>query len=227
MAPHVASHPSLVSVQVGTPQDFVWLGRPLRSSIVKDPVRGSVAVTSTHLEGDEQSDPAQHGGPDKAVYAYAVEDLDWWAHQLGRAMPPGMCGENLTTRGLDLREATIGEQWRVGTAVLQVTEPRTPCWKLGMRMGDKLFPRAFAQARRPGVLLRVLQTGHLQAGHSIEVVGVPAHGIRAADVTALYLGDDLDAAHVLAAPELAAHWQGWAPHRTIWHLDEERKRGEA
>lgn len=226
VSPEVAPPPSLVSVQVGTPRDYLWLGRPLRSSIVKDPVSGPVAVGTTHLEGDVQADPSQHGGPDKAAYAYAVEDLDWWATNLGRAMPPGMCGENLTTRGLDLREATIGERWRIGTAVLQVTEPRTPCWKLGMRMGDKHFPRAFTQARRTGVLLRVLQTGHVQKGDAIEVDGVPEHGVRAADVTSMYLGDDVDVPRVLAASELAAHWHKWAAHRTIWHLDEERKRGE-
>ncbi len=214
------------SVNVGRPREASWAGIG-RTAIDKERVTGRVAVGPLGLVGDEVADTRHHGGPDKAVYAYAAEDLDWWAHRLGRAMPPGMCGENLTTRGLDLREATIGERWRIGTAVLQVTEPRTPCWKLGMRMGDKHFPRVFTQARRTGVLLRVLQTGHLQEGDAIEVGGVPEHGVRAADVTAMYLGDDVDVPRVLAAPELAAHWHQWAAHRTVWHLDDERKRGEA
>lgn len=229
MAAPTLSSACLISVQVGRPHDYVWLGRSLRSSIDKAAVTGPVAVLSTHLDGDEQADPMQHGGSDKAVYAYASEDLAWWSAELGRDLQPGAFGENLTTQGLDLRAGVIGEQWLVGTALLQVTEPRTPCWKLGMRMGDASFPRAFARARRPGVLLRVLREGHLQVGDRLEVSNAPAHGVTAADVTAMYLGRRFDAARVLAAPELAAHWQSWASHRTVWHLDEERKRkrGEA
>lgn len=224
MTPPAAPPARLVSVQVGGPRDYVWLGRTLRSSIDKHPVSGPVAVLATHLDGDEQADGNQHGGPDKAVYAYATEDLDWWSTRLGRHLDAGAFGENLTTRGLRLDEAVIGEQWQVGGAVLQVSEPRTPCWKLGMRMGDASFPRAFARARRPGVLLRVLGEGALEAGDAIEVGAVPAHGVRAADVSAMYYGDAVDVARILVAPELADHWREWAAHRTVWHLDEELKR---
>lgn len=214
--------PEIVSVQVGLPRDYVWLGRELRSSIDKHPVSGPIAVLPRHLEGDEQADPHNHGGPDKAVYAYATEDLEWWSDALGRSLSPATFGENLTTRGLELRTAVIGEQWHVGTAILQVTEPRTPCWKLGMRMGDASFPRAFARARRPGVLLRVLREGRLQAGDRIEVGARPNHGVTAGDVTAMYYGEHADATRVLGAPELASHWREWAAHRTIWHLANER-----
>ncbi|MBA3524586.1 MAG: MOSC domain-containing protein [Geodermatophilaceae bacterium] len=217
----------LVSVQVGRPRDYVWLGRDLRSSIDKHPVTGPVNVLGTHLEGDEQADPNQHGGPDKAVYAYATEDLDWWSTRLGRHLDAGALGENLTTTGLRLDRSVIGEQWHVGTAVLQVSEPRTPCWKLGMRMGDASFPRAFAKARRPGVLLRVIREGALEAGDLVEVGAVPAHGVRAGEVSAMYYGDAVDVARILAAPELADHWRDWAAHRTIWHIDEELKRRDA
>lgn len=226
MASRDPADPEIVSVQVGLPRDYVWLGRELRSSIDKHPVSHPVAVLPTHLEGDEQSDPENHGGPDKAVYAYASEDLEWWSASLGRALGPGAFGENLTTRGLDLRAAVIGERWQVGTAILQVTEPRTPCWKLGLRMGDAAFPRAFARARRPGVLLRVLREGHLQAGDRIVVDAAPPHRVTAGDVTAMYYGDRVDAAHILAAPELASHWQDWAAHRTIWHLANESDHGQ-
>ena len=215
----------LVSVQVGRPRDYVWLGRQLRSGIDKHPVSGPVAVGATGLEGDEQADPQHHGGPDKAVYAYASEDLHWWSTELGRGLGPGAFGENLTTRGLDLCTAVIGEQWQVGTAVLQVSEPRTPCWKLGMRMGDASFPRAFARARRPGVLLRVLRAGRLQVDDRVQVSRVPGHGVTAGDVAAMYYGDRVDAGRILAAPELAAHWREWAAHRTVWHLADERERG--
>lgn len=215
---------SIRSVQVGGPRDYVWLGRSLTSSIAKEPVTGAVAVLATHLEGDEQADPAQHGGPDKAVYAYAAEDLRWWSAQLGRPVPSGSVGENLTVEGLDLRTVVIGQHWGVGTALLQVSEPRTPCWKLGMQMGDPAFPRAFAKARRPGVLLRVLRQGSVQAEDAVRVEHTPAHGITAAEVFAAYVGERNDLDRVLGAPELAGHWRAWAEHRTVWHLDEERKR---
>lgn len=214
------------SVQVGRPQDYVWLGRPMRTSIVKQAVAGPVAVHLTQLDGDEQADPRQHGGPDKAVYAYAAEDVAWWSAILDRELGPAAFGQNLTVRGLRLAEAVIGERWHVGTAVLQVSEPRTPCWKLGMLLGNAGFPRAFAKARRSGVLLRVLREGRLQAGDPIAVRDVPTHGVTAADVLRLYHGEAADNARILAAPQLAGHWQGWAAHRTIWHDDEERRRVE-
>lgn len=212
------------SVQVGRPQDCVWLGRPMSTSIVKHEVRGPVAVHLTHLDGDEQSDPRQHGGPDKAVYAYAAEDVAWWSAVLGRDLGVAAFGQNLTTTGLRLADALIGERWHVGTAVLQVTEPRTPCWKLGMLLGDPSFPRAFARARRSGVLLRVLREGHLQAGDAIEVDDAPGHGVTAAEVLRMYYGEPVDMFRVLAVPELAGHWRAWAAHRTVWHDDEDRRR---
>lgn len=202
----------------------MWLNREMSTSIAKVPVTGPVEVRATGLVGDQQADPAQHGGTDKAVYAYAVEDLEWWSGQLRRPVPPASFGENLTVSRLDLSTAVVGEQWQVGTAVLEVSEPRTPCWKLGMAMGDRLFPRAFAAARRPGVMLRVLRNGHLQAGDEVVLGHRPSHGVTVADVFGMYLGDRSVTSRVLGAPELAHHWQAWAAHRTVWHVDEERKR---
>lgn len=212
------------SVSVGTPRDVTWLNRSMHTSILKVPVSGPVEVQATGLVGDQQADPAQHGGTDKAVYAYAVEDLQWWSDTLRRPVPPASFGENLTVSGLELTAAVIGEQWQVGTAVLEVSEPRTPCWKLGMAMGDRLFPRAFTAARRPGVMLRVLQAGHLQAGDEVVLGHRPSHGVTAAEVFGMYLGDREVTSRVLGAPELAQHWHGWVGHRTVWHVDEERKR---
>lgn len=214
---------SLLSVQVGRPQTYEWLGRTLVTSIFKESVSGPVRVRAHNLEGDDQADRKSHGGADKAVYAYAREDHDWWESELGRPMPAGFFGENLTTVGLDLTHAVIGETWRVGTAVLQVTEPRTPCWKLGLRSGDPGFPRRAARSRRPGVLLRVLQVGVLQAGDPVRVTARPAHGVTAAAINRIYYGEDRDLAPIYDTPELAAHWRSWADHRTIWHEDDERK----
>lgn len=207
----------VLSVQVGGPQTHRWLGREIVTSIVKHPVTGPVAVGPVNLAGDDQSDRDHHGGADKAVYAYAREDADWWEGELGREVENGLFGENLTTAGLDLTNAVIGQTWCVGTAVLQVSEPRTPCWKLGFKLGDAAFPRRAAASRRPGVLLRVLQQGTLRAGDAVTLGPPPAHGVTAADVNRVYYRDVRDPAAIFAAPELAAHWRTWANHRTIWH----------
>ena len=212
----------VLSVQVGGPQTYEWLGRELRTSIFKHPVEGSVKVRFHNLEGDDQSDRKSHGGADKAIYAYAREDEDWWEAELGKPVENGLFGENLTTAGLDLTNVVIGQTWRVGTAVLQVTEPRTPCWKLGLKMGDPGFPRRAAKSRRPGVLLRILQEGALQAGDTIALDPPPAHGVTAADINRIYYGEVKDVSAIYATPELAAHWRTWADHRTVWHEEDER-----
>lgn len=213
----------VLSVQVGGPQTYEWLGRTLVSSIFKERVPGPVQVRGHNLEGDDQSDRKSHGGADKAVYAYAREDEDWWESELGRPVPNGYLGENLTTGGLDLTHAVIGETWHVGTAVLQVTEPRTPCWKLGLRTGDPGFPRRVAASRRPGVLLRILREGVLQEGDHIRVGPTPAHGVTAAAINRLYYGEDHDLSLIHTTPELAAHWRTWAEHRKVWHEEDERQ----
>lgn len=213
----------LLSVHVGGPQTYEWLGRTLVTSIFKERVTGPVRVSGHNLEGDDQSDRKSHGGADKAVYAYAREDEDWWEGELGRPVPEGYFGENLTTLGLDLTNAVIGETWRAGTALLQVTEPRTPCWKLGLRSGDPGFPRRAAKSRRPGVLLRILAEGVLQAGDPVEITARPAHGVTAAAINRIYYGEDRDLRLIYQTPELAAHWRGWADHRTVWHEEDERQ----
>lgn len=216
----------VVSVHVGVPREYHWLGRTLTSSIAKRAVAGPVAVRGVNLAGDDQSDRNQHGGLDKVAYIYAAEDQAWWEDELGTQLDPGIFGQNVTTSGLDVTHAVIGERWRIGTALLQVTEPRTPCWKLGMRMGDKAFPRRFAAARRPGAHTRLLEEGRIAAGDRVVIEGRPSHGITIDDVNRVYYGDDPDVGKLLRAPELAAHWQRWAGHRTVWHLDEEAKRRE-
>ena len=138
----------VLSVNVGLPREFEYNGRPARSAIWKSPVAGRVAARGVNLAGDDQADRRAHGGPDKAVYAYAVEDLGWWAQQIGRPLPYGELGENLTTEGIEVSGALVGERWAIGTTVLEVSEPRVPCWRLGVRMNDKLFPRRFTGTLR-------------------------------------------------------------------------------
>ena len=149
-------------------------GRRLRTGLWKLPVEGPVAVEELGLDGDFQGDHRFHGGPDKAVYAYAEEDVAWWEDQLGRELGPGFFGENLTLRGVDVGGARVGERWQVGTALLEITEPRGPCWKLQAKVGESRFVKRFAQAGRPGAYLRVICPGEVRVGDAVGVVSSPA-----------------------------------------------------
>ncbi|MGH2768295.1 MAG: MOSC domain-containing protein, partial [Actinomycetota bacterium] len=119
----------VLSVNVGVVREVEWKGKARATGIWKYPVAGRIPVRGVNLEGDEQADRHFHGGPRKSVYAYAQEDYLWWEEQLGLAISPGTFGENLTLRGVAIERALIGERWRIGTAALEVTEPRVPCWK--------------------------------------------------------------------------------------------------
>src|SRR4051812_41988215 len=122
----------VVSVNVGRPRTAPWRDETVTSAIWKEPVSGPVAVRGVNLDGDDQADRHAHGGPDKAVYAYALDDYRFWQQELGRATEPGLFGENLTIDGLDVSHAVIGERWQVGSAVVEVCQPRIPCYKLGI-----------------------------------------------------------------------------------------------
>src|SRR5690242_9734402 len=125
----------VLSVNVGRPRTITWLGQTATTAIWKEPLAGRVAVRGVNLAGDTQADRQVHGGPDKAVYVYAAEDTGWWEGELGLPLVPGNFGENLTLAGVDVTGAVVGETWAIGTAVLQVAQPRIPCWKLGARLG--------------------------------------------------------------------------------------------
>src|SRR5438034_9458006 len=131
----------VLSVNVGTPRVFEFNGHQVKSAIWKSPVVGRVAARGVNLEGDDQADRKAHGGVDKAIYAYAIEDLRWWESELGRSLPVAQFGENLTTEGIEVNGALVGERWEVGTTLLEVAEPRVPCWRLGVRMDDMGFVR--------------------------------------------------------------------------------------
>jgi len=151
------------------------LSRP--SGIDKRPVTGRVAVHPLGLEGDVQINKKHHGGEGQAVYAYAQEDADWWVRELDRDLPPGRFGENLRTTGLDLLGAVVGERWRVGTALFEVTAWRTPCANFAQYWGIPDLVKRFAARGATGAYLRVLETGKLGAGDPVEVVSRPDHGI--------------------------------------------------
>ncbi|HZJ03876.1 MAG TPA: MOSC domain-containing protein [Nocardioidaceae bacterium] len=171
----------VVSVNVGTPREFEWAGIG-RTSIDKHPLSGLVAVGRSGIEGDQVSDNLHHGGVDQAVYAFAREDLDWWAAELGREVRDGQFGENLTTRGIDVNESEVGERWRIGTATFEIAMVRTPCndfknWQRINGYDDRAWVKRFAAQERPGPYLRVLEEGELKAGDDLTVVHRPGHGV--------------------------------------------------
>ena len=178
----------IVSVNVGRPREFSWAGIG-RSSIDKQPVTGPTYAARLGLEGDQVSDTQHHGGPDKAVYAFAREDLDLWAERLGREIRDGQFGENLTTLGIDVNEAELGERWQVGTATFEVASVRTPCndfknWQRLNGYDDRAWVRRFTEEGRPGPYLRVVQEGHVSAGDPLRVVHQPGHGVTVATMFA-------------------------------------------
>ncbi len=151
--------------------------RPNRSGIDKKPVTGRVAVGELGLDGDVQVNRKYHGGEGQAVYAYAQEDAEWWERELGRELPPGRFGENLRTTGLDLTGAVLGERWRVGTALLEVTACRIPCANFERFWGVPQLVRRFTAHGATGAYLRVLETGEVGAGDAVDVVHRPDHGV--------------------------------------------------
>ena len=204
----------LVSVNVGRPRQVsVRRGRPVMSAIGKAPVSRRVRVAGVNVEGDDQADRTVHGGPEKAVYAYAREDELWWAARLAREVGPGMFGENLTVEGVDVSGAVIGERWKIGTVELQVSQPRLPCFKLGLRFGDPQMLKQFAQAGRPGAYLRILAEGELGAGDAVEVSDRPDHGVTVAQVSRAIMLDESGLAAAAAAPELPESLSRWMLER--------------
>ncbi len=182
---------SVVSVNVGTPRQVELRDRILMTSIFKEPVEGRVPVMRHNLAGDRQSDLRVHGGPHKAVYAYPAEHYRYWSQQLpGMDLPCGMFGENLTTKGLIEDEVRIGDRLRVGTAVLQVTQPRMPCFKLSIRFGRSDMVKLFWQSGRCGIYFSVVAEGDVAAGDAIEIVATAPEGITVGEVIRLYRGDE-------------------------------------
>jgi len=201
------------SVNIGTPQPIQVGDHTVRSAIWKHPVSGRVPLRGVNLRGDDQADRTVHGGPDKAVYAYAREDIDWWEAELGRPLGDAPFGENLDVRGLPVSEAVIGERWAVGSALLQVAQPRLPCFKLGLRIGDPRFLRRFADSGRPGAYLRIVREGDIGAGDAITVLDRPAHGVTSAVVARALLGERQLLPEVLEASELPAELLDWMRER--------------
>jgi MOSC domain-containing protein YiiM len=177
----------LLSINVGLPREVQWKGHSVLTGIFKEPVEGTVKVRSLNLDGDRQADLTVHGGRDKAVYAYAVEHYDFWRKELpDMSLPFGMFGENLTTEGLFEKEVNIGDRLRIGTVLFEVTQPRMPCYKLGIKFGRDDILKKFLQSERSGIYFAVIEEGEIKAGDEIEFVSRDEHQITVTDIERLY-----------------------------------------
>lgn len=182
----------LVCVCVGRPREVTWNGRSVLTSIWKSPAEGRVRVAALNVEGDEQADRSVHGGRDKAVYVYPLEHYAYWRDQLpGVELSCGAFGENFTTQGLREEEILIGDRLRIGSAEFVVTQPRMPCFKLGIRFDRADIVKRFLRAGRTGFYLAVVREGYVAAGDSVEFAARDEHGITVADVVKGHLSERL------------------------------------
>ncbi len=202
----------IISVNVGLPREVVWRGKTVLTSIWKSPVAGRVRFAPNNLDGDQQSDLIAHGGPAKAVYVYPSEHYGHWSAELPDVeLPWGAFGENFTTGGLLEDRVHIGDQFRIGKAEVVVTQPRMPCFKLGIKFGDPGIVPRFLESRRSGFYLAVLREGRVEAGDPVELLGEDPHFVTVDDVHRLFLGErDED---VLArALKVEVLPEGWKVH---------------
>jgi len=213
----------LLSINVGLPREIEWKGKLVRTSIFKAPVPGRVRVAQLNLEGDQQSDLSVHGGVDKAVYAYPSEHYPFWRRELpGMDLSWGVFGENLTTEGLLEETLHIGDRLRVGSSEFLVTQPRMPCFKLGIRFGRPDIVKRFLQSGRSGFYFAVLQEGEVAAGDSIELLKQDEHGVTVADVVNLYRNDANNQdtlRRVSELPSLPNNWREYFRKR-LWNPDD-------
>src|SRR5438552_5400283 len=203
----------ILSVNVGLPREVTWQGKVVTTGIFKEPVKTPVTVRTLNLDGDQQADLTVHGGVDKAIYAYPSEHYGYWRTELpGVDLPWGMFGENFTTEGVFEEAVYIGDKFRIGETEVMVTEPRMPCYKLGIKFGRADIIKRFLASRRTGFYFAVAREGIVSAGDALELIGRDQQDISVADITRLYAfeKDDLKglrrAVEVDALPE---NWKGY------------------
>jgi len=177
----------MVSLNVGRPREVLWHGRTVTSGIFKEPVAGRVALRKLNLDGDGQADLTVHGGEHKAVYCYPVEHYSYWQKELGRELPMGMFGENFTTEGVLEQQVNLGDRFRVGSAEVVVTQPRLPCYKLGIRFGADDMVKRFLASGRTGFYLRVDREGETGTGDEIVPAGREANAVPLPVIVNLYV----------------------------------------
>ncbi|HJT47082.1 MAG TPA: MOSC domain-containing protein [Nitrososphaeraceae archaeon] len=181
----------VLSVNVGLPRKVHFDGKIITTAIFKDPVKGPIMLRKLNLDGDRQADLTVHGGVNKAVYSYPAEHYDYWRKQLPDVDPTwGMFGENFTTEGLMEDDVNIGDQLRIGSAKLIATQPRMPCYKLGVRFGRRDMIRRFLASARPGIYFKVLEEGQIQVKDNIEIIRKDKNNISVKDIAHLYVNRD-------------------------------------
>jgi MOSC domain-containing protein YiiM len=207
------SEAKLISLNVGLPREVNWKGRTATTGIFKEPVTGPVMLRTLNLDGDRQADLSVHGGVSKAVYAYPAEHYQFWKTELPeKKLPYGMFGENLTTEGLSESSVHVGDRFRVGAAEIMVTEPRLPCYKLGLKFDDPEILRRFLVSRRTGFYFAVIKEGMVEAGDPIMMLSRDENEISVADITRLYAfeKDDVNLLERVARlPALSESWRGY------------------
>jgi MOSC domain-containing protein YiiM len=178
----------VISVNVGVPRDVLWHGRTVTTGIFKEPVAGRVALHKLNLDGDGQADLTVHGGEYKAVYCYPVEHYGYWKKELpGRELPMGMFGENFTTEGVLEQDLHLGDRLAIGSGEVVVTQPRLPCYKLGVRFGSDDMVKRFLVSGRSGFYVAVAREGKVGAGDEITVLSRDANAVPVPEITRLYV----------------------------------------
>jgi MOSC domain-containing protein YiiM len=200
----------VVSVNVGLPREVVWKGISVQTAIFKQPVAGAVVIREMNLAGDQQADLTVHGGSEKAVYAYPAEHYEHWRTQLSAvSLSWGAFGENLTTAGLWEDKLFIGDLLRVGSAVLQITQPRMPCYKLQLRFNRDDMIKRFLVSGRSGFYFSVIERGDVAAGSKVEILDRDPDGVTVSDIVRLYLGQTRDPELLQRAMNVGSLPQNW------------------
>lgn len=200
----------LISVNVGLPREVPWKGNAVRTGIFKEPVNWRVMVRELNLDGDGQADLTVHGGVDKAIYVYPFEHYDYWRSELPNTeLTLGIFGENFTVTGFKEEEINIGDCFKIGSVKLMVTQPRLPCYKLGIRFGRSDMIKRFLASRRTGFYFRVLQEGEVVVGDTLELMSRDTNNITVADITQLYVREQNNPELLHRAAQLEALPESW------------------
>jgi MOSC domain-containing protein YiiM len=212
----------IVSLNLGLPRDVTWHGRVVTTGIYNSPVEGRVALRTLNLDGDAQADLTVHGGEYKAVYCYPIEHYDYWKKELpGRDLPMGMFGENFTTDGMQEDSVHLGDRFSVGSAEVVVTQPRLPCYKLGLRFQSDDMVRRFLASGRTGFYLAITREGEVGAGDEIKLISRDGNAVPVSEITRLYIAkryDDNDVKSLRRALRVAAlpeSWKGYFRERLV------------
>ena len=207
----------ILSVNVGLPREVTWQGKVVTTGIFKEPIKAPVMMRTLNLDGDQQADLTVHGGASKAVYAYPSEHYAFWRAELpGMDLLFGMFGENFTTEGLLEEAVYIGDRFQIGETEVMVTEPRMPCYKLGIKFGRADIIKRFLASRRTGFYFAVVREGMVSAGNALKLIGHEQQEISVADITRLYAFEKHDVKSLRRAIEveaLAESWKGYFRHQ--------------